>query len=113
MKNQLYLNPVLGHLNNATYEKVVKKLKRQIGSGDIYIGKTGRDPMERFKEHKKKNSNWKKMIVLYASKSKKYVENLEYDLVYRTFEFNKNKVSGGGGPLSADNKLNYLYVLVG
>jgi len=106
-------NHATGHLNPTLYKKIERKLMRHVGSREFYIGKTGREPALRFQEHRRDNPIWKKMILLYVSKSKKYVEDLEHDLVYATYDFNKNKTGGGGGPLSNEHPMNFVYVLFG
>ena len=106
-------NHATGHLNPTLYKKIERKLMRHVGSREFYIGKTGSEPALRFQEHRRDNPIWKKMILLYVSKSKKYVEDLEHDLVYATYDFNKNKTGGGGGPLSNEHPMNFVYVLFG
>ena len=102
-----------GHLNPTLYKKIERKLISHVGGKKFYIGKTGREPALRFQEHRRDNPIWKKMILLYVSKSKKYVEDLEYALVHSTYDFNKNKTGGGGGPLSNEHPMNFVYVLIG
>ena len=91
MSIKIVHNPATGHLNQGLYTKINRKLTRHIDSKKFYIGKTGRDPEVRLKEHLRNNPHWKKMVVLYCSKSKKYVEDLEHELVHSTYKFNKNK----------------------
>jgi hypothetical protein len=112
MTYEIIENPKTGHVNQDLFKLIQRKLTRLVGSKKFYIGKTGRDPEYRFREHIKKNPKWTKMIVLYSSKSKKYVENLEYHLVYSTYQRNSNCTGGGGGPLSAKHHLNYVYALI-
>lgn len=100
-----------GHANYDMAKKLETKVKRIVKEYKIHkIGITGRAPKERFGEYP---SIYKKMIVIYKSKSEKYVKNLEKYLVYRTWKNNNNKVGGGGGGLSNIVTNNYLYVLVG
>jgi hypothetical protein len=101
-----------GHLDSSLYQKIVNKVERCTKNKKFYIGKTGRHPQERFNEHLRQNPKWTKMIVLYQSTSKYYVEALENILVEETFRKNKNKASGGGGPLSKKHKHSFVYVLV-
>jgi hypothetical protein len=100
-------------MNPTLSKKIERKLIRHVGGKKFYIGKTGREPALRFQEHLRDNPIWKKMILLYVSKSKKYVEDLEHDLVYATYDINKNKTGGGGGPLSNEHPLNFVYVIIG
>jgi predicted GIY-YIG superfamily endonuclease len=102
-----------GHATDKNINKIKKTLNaliRQVGIKKLYIGKTG-DPSGRFNKHKQ--NKWKKMIILYQSKSKNYVEEVESILVAYTYEFNKNKTGGGGGPLSSKTQFNYVYALIG
>ena len=113
MTNKIIQNHATGHMNPTLYKKIERKLIRHVGGKKFYIGKTGREAALRFQEHRRDNPIWKKMILLYVSKSKKYVEDLEHDLVYATYDFNKNKTGGGGGPLSNEHPLNFVYVIIG
>ncbi len=102
-----------GHINQNLIKTIKRLLSCQVGGKKFFIGKTGRDPRDRFREHLRENpKKWKKMILLYASKSKKHVEDLEYYLVYTTYEKNTNCTGGGGGPLSEKHPTNYVYVLI-
>jgi hypothetical protein len=103
---------ITGHATDKNIIKIINTLIRQVGSKKYYIGKTGRDPLLRFNEHKQQY-NWKKMIILYQSKSKNYVEAVEAILVDYTYEYNKNNTGGGGGPLSSKTQFNYVYALIG
>ena len=113
MRIRIVQNHATGHLNPTLCKKIGRKLISHVGGKKFYIGKTGRDPVKRFQEHRRDNPIWKKMILLYVSKSKKYVEDLEYALVHSTYDFNKNKTGGGGGPLSNEHPMNFVYVLIG
>jgi len=99
-------------MNQVLFKTILRTLTRQVGSKKFYIGKTGRDPEYRFREHIKSNPKWKKMIVLYSSKSKRYIEDLEQQLVYATYQRNSNCTGGGGGPLSDKHHSNYVYALI-
>ncbi len=102
-----------GHINQDLIKTIKRLLSCHVGSKKFYIGKTGRDPRHRFREHLRENpKKWKKMIILYASKSKKYVEDLECYLVLTTYGKNTNCTGGGGGPLSEKHPINYVYVLI-
>ena len=105
---------ITGHATDKNINKIKKTLNAlisQVGSKKLYIGKTG-DPSGRFNKHKQQ-SKWKKMIILYQSKSKNYVEAVEAILVDYTYEYNKNNTGGGGGPLSSKTQFNYVYALIG
>jgi hypothetical protein len=112
MKTRILNTPIKGHLNDVVMEKIFRKFLRHIGSGDFYIGKTGRNPEERLKDHKKNNVECSKMIILYSSMSKKYVEAVERNLVFWSYDYNSNRTGGGGGSLSKRDKFNYVYLLV-
>lgn len=112
MTYKIIENQMTGHLNPTLIQTIGRKLIRHVGGKKFYIGKTYREPAARFQEHIRNNPVWKKMILLYVSKSKKYVEDLEHELVHATYKFNKNKTGGGGGPLSSEHPFNYVYVLI-
>jgi hypothetical protein len=100
-----------GHINYEMANKLEAQVKRIVKNYKIYkIGITGVIPIERFRKYP---STYKKMIVIYKSKSETYVKILEKYLVDRTWKTNKNKVGGGGGGLSNKTPIYYLYVVVG
>jgi hypothetical protein len=78
----------------------------------VRIGVTGK-PERRWREHKKYEPAWDRMVVIYETSSVKNVRLIESELISYNWEHDNlwNFTGGGGGPLN-EKPPYYLYILV-
>ncbi len=109
-RKEVEYNLITGHIN-----QIIESLNRTIGQYKRYykvkIGITGREPQKRYDEHLHANKRWKRMVVVYETKSHSYANKIEEWLVEQHYDEIKNVRSGGGSSLSLKG-LNYVYVLL-
>jgi len=91
-----------------------KKLNRSIGQYTRYYKKIkigiSCNPERRKNEHNISGKGWRKMIILYKTTSKKYIDSLEKEVIDYHWDYVENEVSGGGGQKGVSPY--YLYILI-
>ena len=96
------------------YGQQLLSLRRRIraltkNSDEFYIGKTN-NPEDRASAHEVANlGRWEEMIVLYETRSAKFVSNMERELIDYFWEDCINPIAGGGGPDGSPPY--YVYIL--
>ena len=101
----------LGHATSVT-----PTLHRALGqyarrSSEIKIGLTI-DPERRWGQHA--NDGWREMVVLYATRSRKYCGHIEKQLINRGWTRHSEKccnLRNGGGGLAFNSPWYYIYVI--
>ena len=107
----IIFNHKTGHISD-DFKKFIDKQAKTIikKSGELKIGITGRHPKNRFIEYLDLNEDWKEMIILYKTKSPRYIKDIEKYLIDKNWALIQNQIGGGGGRLSQTGNY-YLYLI--
>ncbi len=97
------INYVLDSLNRSLAQFISNNKK-------VKVGATGREPLKRLGEHLL-NTNWKRCIVKFETTSKDVAATIEDELIQKFKRKLANKTGGGGG-LTYNSNIYYVYFLI-